>query len=82
MRLLNRLGGYQKGICTKGWRKKIIGNKVRNEIVITNMCTLAKCDEKVKIIQRGLGNGDWGSRDGGDRGSISKVEEIGRAEET
>ena len=56
----NRLKGYQKGKCTKGWRKTIIGNKVRNGMVSIRACTLAKDDRKVKIIWKGLWNGDWG----------------------
>ena len=66
MRSWNRLGGHQKGKGTKGWRKTIIGNKVRNGMVSTSVFTLAKGDGKVKIIWRGLGNDDQGWRgDGG-----------------
>ena len=44
---------------------KIIGNKVKNGMVSTSVCTLAKGDGKVKIIWRGLGNDDLGWQGGG-----------------
>ena len=41
----------------KGGREAIIGNKVRNGMTSTSMCTLAKSNGKVKIIGRGVRSG-------------------------
>ena len=54
-----------KGQRHEGLRKMIIGNKVRNWMVSTSVCTLVKGDGKVKITWRGLRNGHYGWRDDG-----------------
>ena len=47
---------YERG------RESIIGNKVRNEMASTSKCTLAKGNEKMKIIVRGVRSDILGCR--------------------